>query len=241
MVAGFLVTRSRNIIEIHLEKENVLALPLLLKLLAIRESVVFMYDNYGFLNFSPRYDYINLLKGPKGVANIPYLKGCVSSLNGLMRPIGVLHLSIAMDNHNIGIDPAISSTGNKLSVINIKSGTDLSQLVNLKMDCTNIGGIVISDLQAHHISWMTTTVKNMGTNSYSYRLIFLSYTLNRMSSELLLQNMAEEGIRPIEINCATSTLTKNDALLLERLANELFTVTFVKFKLYESNIKCLRI
>lgn len=176
-----------------------------------------------------------MLKGPKEMANISHLKGCVSSLYGLTGLIKGLKLSIATDDENIGIDPAISCTGNNLSMIHIKAGTDLSKLINLKTDCTDIIGIIVSDLEQHHIIWITAIIKAMGSYPYSYRLIFLNYKLDTISSEELFKSMAKAVIQPLEINCASSVLNEDDVQLLSTLADELFTNHFDEFKLYKSN------
>ena len=107
MTCGYLVWRSikRNVI-LKFTDKNIKGLHLILKLLVARNVPISMLDHYSFLNFYPRMNYLQVLKGSNGEAkNLIQFMGCLQTFDGIPQSMRNLAVAIDVNKHNFCIDP----------------------------------------------------------------------------------------------------------------------------------------
>ena len=101
-------------------------LPLLLRFLGDTGAEIDIIDLYSFWNCSPRYEYFTLLECGWDSVEIKSILRCITELNSSSYILENMMLSFASDENNRAIIPSLPT--DKLSVIHLKAGTDVSEI-----------------------------------------------------------------------------------------------------------------
>lgn len=243
--AGMLVTTSteKMVVELYFDKEIITGLPLLMSLLAAKETRTKIIDEYSFWNFAPRYEYEKMFEKPHKYTTI---LGCLKTFTVVS--YSQLCLSFAVDENNRAIIPFTQYNPMRpykhkhlIKAIHLKAGSDVSGLNNNIAHGFSLC-LVISGLESNHISWLIDIME--GSHMNINLLALLSYKLNKIESEKFLRQMSERYIFPKFVRCASSTINADDAnklndlyMCLRRNKVSFFEECDVSFTCFESDEK----
>lgn len=195
MISGVLLCRTFCHIILRLNIEVINGLPLLLQLIKTRKAQVILRDNYAYWKYSPRINYLQLLKGQTDKYGPPYLRkfwGCLLTLKGLPK-IRYLSLSIAVDEQNKAIDPGLANICEDYGLdLHLKAGTNITHLQAVSFQ-TGIR-FFVSDLEESQILWMAEATKKF-LDKEVLALVFFNYQLDLKATENMFKSMVEAGFK----------------------------------------------